>query len=233
MSLFFFKHEVADNGFTRRNADQIDLNILSRPYQHSGDNPDCRHAKPGRRDAERSKMKELSIKLHIFGRTHNDKGQAMVETALVLMLLVVLIFGMTEFGRAMYTKNMLNNTARAAARVAVVTASLPISGITYSPGSFGSASGKADCSGSGMTADLIKQSVCVSLTYALNYDQISAQVDVTQSSSNSGTLAKTNDLVTVSVTNNNFTSMVPALIGPTGLIPLSNILTGTATMRYE
>lgn len=45
----------------------------------------------------------------------------MVEMALVIMFLVVLIFGMTEFGRAMYTKNSLNNAARAGARVAVVT----------------------------------------------------------------------------------------------------------------
>jgi Flp pilus assembly protein TadG len=51
----------------------------------------------------------------------NQKGQAMVEMALVIFLLVILIFGMTEFGRAMYTKNTLTNAARAGARVAVVT----------------------------------------------------------------------------------------------------------------
>ena len=53
-------------------------------------------------------------------RVHNG-GQAMVETALIIFFLVLLIFGMTEFGRAMYTKNTLNNAARAGARAAVVT----------------------------------------------------------------------------------------------------------------
>ena len=42
----------------------------------------------------------------------------MVEMAFVLFLLVVLIFGMTEFGRAMYIKNTLNNAARAGVRAA-------------------------------------------------------------------------------------------------------------------
>ena len=48
----------------------------------------------------------------------------MVEMAFVIFLLVLLVFGITEFGRAMYTKNTLNNAARAGARVAVVTAGI-------------------------------------------------------------------------------------------------------------
>src|SRR5690348_4657403 len=52
---------------------------------------------------------------------HNQiKGQAMVEAAFVLFILVLLTFGITEFGRAMYTKNTLNNAARAGARCAIV-----------------------------------------------------------------------------------------------------------------
>ena len=174
-------------------------------------------------------MKELSMKLRELGRTHNNKGQAMVETALVLMLLVVLIFGMTEFGRAMYTKNMLNNAARAAARAAVVTPGLPAPGTnpTYPAGTFTTGQ---DCST--ITTDNVQQTICKSLYY-VNRPDISATVLVAHAGSNTGPTAQTNDLVTVTVTNNNFTSMVPRLIGPTGLVPLSNILTGTATMRYE
>src|SRR5512143_1384986 len=69
----------------------------------------------------------------------NNNGQAMVETALVFFFLILLIFGMTEFGRAMYTKNTLTNAARAAARTAVVTpvssfpASLSYTTVTCNP----------------------------------------------------------------------------------------------------
>jgi Flp pilus assembly protein TadG len=58
----------------------------------------------------------------------DNKGQAMVEMAFVIFLLVLLVFGMTEFGRAMYTKNTLNNAARAGARAAVVTSDIANAG---------------------------------------------------------------------------------------------------------
>lgn len=48
----------------------------------------------------------------------------MVETAFVLMIILLFTFAITEFGRAMYIKNMLNNAARAGVRQAVVTGSL-------------------------------------------------------------------------------------------------------------
>jgi Flp pilus assembly protein TadG len=58
------------------------------------------------------------------GAMREEKGQVLVETAFVLPLLLVLIFGMVDFGRAMYTKNTLNNAARSGARVAAVTPGL-------------------------------------------------------------------------------------------------------------
>ena len=47
----------------------------------------------------------------------------MVETALVLPLLILIVFGITEFGRAMFMTNTLNNAAREGARRAVVKSS--------------------------------------------------------------------------------------------------------------
>ena len=203
----------------RRTADQIVSNIISRPSRHSGDCPDCGYAKPGRRTGERSKMKELSMKLRELGRTHNNKGQAMVETALVLMLLVVLIFGMTEFGRAMYTKNTLNNAARAGARAAIVTN--PLNSLTRTYPSFS-------------TTDSIYNNIFGSLLY-IDKTQVTATVCVVDNTGacTGKTPAGPGDPVNVTVTYTGFNSVVPRLIGPTGMIRLSSTLIGSATMRYE
>src|SRR5689334_11210220 len=92
---------------------------------------------------------------------HNQiKGQAMVETALVLFILVLFVFGITEFGRAMYTKNTLNNAARAAARAAVVTSPLNNLPRTYTSAS---------------TNDNIKQNIFGSLFY-ITQSQVTATV---------------------------------------------------------
>jgi Flp pilus assembly protein TadG len=51
----------------------------------------------------------------------NQRGQAVIEFALVLPLLLLLVFGVTEFGRAWMTKNVITSAAREGCRVAVVT----------------------------------------------------------------------------------------------------------------
>jgi Flp pilus assembly protein TadG len=51
-----------------------------------------------------------------------NHGQSVVEFALVLPLLLVLLIGITEFGRAWMTVNVLTSAAREGARLAVVTA---------------------------------------------------------------------------------------------------------------
>ena len=51
----------------------------------------------------------------------NRRGNAVVEFALIFPLLLVILFGITEFGRAWMTMNVLNTAAREAARLAVVT----------------------------------------------------------------------------------------------------------------
>jgi Flp pilus assembly protein TadG len=48
------------------------------------------------------------------------KGQNLVEFALVVPMLLLLVFGIAEFGRAWMTKNILTGAAREAVRVAAV-----------------------------------------------------------------------------------------------------------------
>jgi Flp pilus assembly protein TadG len=51
------------------------------------------------------------------------RGQSLVEFALVLPLLLVVAFMITEFGRALWIKNALTEAAGAAGRAAIVTSS--------------------------------------------------------------------------------------------------------------
>jgi len=50
------------------------------------------------------------------------RGQSLIEFALILPMMLVVMFMITEFGRALYTYNVLATAARAGARVAVVSA---------------------------------------------------------------------------------------------------------------
>jgi len=50
-----------------------------------------------------------------------NRGQSVVEFALILPLLLAILFGITEFGRAWMTSNLLTSAAREGARLAVVT----------------------------------------------------------------------------------------------------------------
>jgi Flp pilus assembly protein TadG len=50
----------------------------------------------------------------------ND-GNAVIEMALLLPILLLVIFGITEFGRAIMTTNILNSAAREGARLAAIS----------------------------------------------------------------------------------------------------------------
>lgn len=151
------------------------------------------------------------------------KGQAMVEAAFVLFILIVLTFGMTEFGRAMYTKNTLTNASRAGARQAVVTPSLPIPS--------GYVNLQTDCTQYGTTGDdPVYQAVCNSLVTGIDKTQVAVSI----SNANPNNPALPNDPVTVSVRYSNFASVLPNLFGQgPGKIPFPNTLTAATTMRYE
>lgn len=62
-----------------------------------------------------------------------EDGQALVELALVLPILLILIFGIVDFGRAANYWNGENSLANVAARYAAV-GTLPTSGTCGSPG---------------------------------------------------------------------------------------------------
>jgi len=52
---------------------------------------------------------------------NNRRGNAVVEMALVLPMLLLLVFGITEFGRAWMTVNVMHTASREGVRLAVVT----------------------------------------------------------------------------------------------------------------
>lgn len=57
----------------------------------------------------------------LIRRAGSTRGNAVVEFALVLPLLLLLVFGITELGRMTMTTNILNTAAREGARLAAVS----------------------------------------------------------------------------------------------------------------
>jgi len=53
--------------------------------------------------------------------TRDKGGQSLIEFALVLPILLLVVFGITEFGRAIMTTNILNTASREGARLAAVS----------------------------------------------------------------------------------------------------------------
>lgn len=58
----------------------------------------------------------------------DGKGTAVVEFALILPLLLLLVFGIIEFGLLLYNKAMLTNASREGARAGIVYSSDPVTG---------------------------------------------------------------------------------------------------------
>lgn len=50
----------------------------------------------------------------------NEKGAAAVETAIIIMLMLTLIFGIIEFGLLLFNKQVLTNASREGARAGIV-----------------------------------------------------------------------------------------------------------------
>lgn len=64
--------------------------------------------------------KETMRTKRIRNTRQGEKGQNLVEFALVVPLLLLLVIGIAEFGRAWMTKNILTGAAREAVRMAAV-----------------------------------------------------------------------------------------------------------------
>lgn len=52
----------------------------------------------------------------------SERGQALVEFTMILPILLILLFGLIDFGRAFYTWMIVTNAAREGARIAAVQA---------------------------------------------------------------------------------------------------------------
>lgn len=151
------------------------------------------------------------------------KGQALVEMAIILPLLMLLVMGIFEFGRAMYIKNTLTQAARSGARTAVVTPGL------ISPILAGTCS----------DTSVVIQSTCNSLYSGI--DKSDARIDVKvfapgvdpeTGTAKTTTLASPpspGDTVKVQVNINNFRSKYRIIT----FIPLPAALSGITSMRYE
>lgn len=151
----------------------------------------------------------------------NGKGQALVELALVIFLLLLLVMGIFEFGRAMYVKNTLTHAARAGARAGVVTPGL-ISPVTHKGCTDSSTVISTSCNN--LYSGIDKKNVTVLL-------QVFAQGDdpdtATPKTTNATTPPSQGDTVKVTVTLDGFTSLVPKII------PVPTTLSGNTAMRYE
>jgi TadE-like protein len=55
---------------------------------------------------------------------YGRRGQAMVEFALVIPILILVMMGVFDFGRAIYASSAINNAAREGARLAIVDQTL-------------------------------------------------------------------------------------------------------------
>lgn len=156
----------------------------------------------------------------------NQKGQAIVETAIILPLLILLIMGLFEFGRFLYLKNTINNAARAGARSAAVTAKFDASlhpdgmaatGVTHA----------MSCTDSEYTASngAVYRSICDSLFNGIPKNEVVADITYTELATPAG--LSPGDSVTITLTWDKFEAVLPALI------PITNRITAQASMRYE
>lgn len=155
----------------------------------------------------------------------NQKGQALVETAIIVPLLILLIMGLFEFGRAMFLKNTLNNAARAGARTAVVT---PKYDTTHTNGmAEANSSYKLTCTDSDYAKQNgpVYQTVCNSIYNGIPKNEVTVAITITELATPANLSA--GDSVSVQLTWDKYEAILPILI------PITNILTGQASMRYE
>jgi Flp pilus assembly protein TadG len=149
-----------------------------------------------------------------------EQGQTVIETALVIILILMLFFGIAEIARAWWFKGQINNAARVGVRVAVVTS--PITVET-----------DASCG----SADKVVIAACDAISNA----DVKNSARVSVATSGNAATPQPGDTITVTVTGD-FNSIVPGLSsigmgGPGGWTQslYKNVyhLTGTSIMRHE
>jgi Flp pilus assembly protein TadG len=157
-------------------------------------------------------------------KDRDNGGQTLVETALVLILLLMILIGIAEYSRAWYRKNSIKNAVRQGARVAAVTAHIT----SASPTQCGVTCPAPAPDPNNNNNGVIVAVVCCS-SGVVNDNTTHVSIAVTDISGNPrGGDAQTGDAVDVSALTP-FTTIVPKLFG--SLIPTQ--LSSDATMRYE
>jgi Flp pilus assembly protein TadG len=158
-----------------------------------------------------------------------QKGQTVIETALVIVFILMIFFGIAEIARAWWLKGQLNNAARVGARVAVVTSPLTggIVACSWASGNCGAA------------ANVVANAACKAITNQDLCSSPAATVEVLSTGALGTPVA--GDEITVRVTGA-FRSAVPGLSrigmgGPGGwsqsLYPGAVQLITVAVMRHE
>jgi Flp pilus assembly protein TadG len=107
-------------------------------------------------------------------RSKNEQGQAVVEISLILLLFILMIFGITEFARVMYTYNTLVQCTRAAARWAVVNNVTSVTSVK-NVAVYGNSAGSGDPLLSGLTPSNVVVSVDV-----IEYDSSTPPIPMSQ-----------------------------------------------------
>jgi hypothetical protein len=165
---------------------------------------------------------------------NNNRGQALIETAIVLVLLLIILFGITEFSRAWFVRNSLKNGVRSGARLAAVTCGITIpkfSGLCTSwPDSACQpppAVVPANCNGSGSeNNNAIIAAVCCSLGVSKEQQDNTIVTVKTLPQAPSGLTA---DVITVSASST-FHFVIGGGIWPW---PESTPIGAEASMRHE
>jgi Flp pilus assembly protein TadG len=158
--------------------------------------------------------------------SNKQHGHTLIETAIILVVLLLIVFGITEFARAWFNKNSLKNAARQGVRVAAVTLAATD---TVCPVN---ASGNILCDSSRSftscpNSDTVFDAVCKSPGIAVQSNPQVSKCFRDATGGLAGTL-DADDTVNVCV-RMNFTRIVPSGIFP--FVPSQ--FYADASMRYE
>lgn len=155
----------------------------------------------------------------------NEKGQALVEAALIIPLLLLLVLGVFEYGRAMYAQNTLNNAVRAGARNAAVT---PRYHATANPSGLQASATSAlntACTFTGANSSVYR-TVCESITNGVPRDEVVVEIQAIRGNFNATEPLRPDDLIRITARWGNFQPVVAGF-------PVPQALTSEASMRYE
>jgi Flp pilus assembly protein TadG len=145
---------------------------------------------------------------------HRQRGVAAVEFALLLTPMILMMFGATEFGRAIYTYNTLDKTVRDAVRH--LSQNGPGDAVTQAEARCLAVFGNTTCAGNAVAPGLAVGSVTLC-------DAISCPGTHAAQPTGSGVV----NLVTVSVVNYAYSSLVDFVM------PSLNFNNISATMRAQ